>query len=278
MAENNDIPFIKMQGTGNDFVVIDNRGSDYSLEQLIALTPQICHRKYGVGADGLLALQEPVMDETDYEMLYRNADGSDAGMCGNGSRCLALFASSLGMGEALHFSVHDRIYAATVRNDQQVEIRFPVSTKVREVTIDGDHLLQMFTGTEHVAMQVPRLKLEEEEYLVAMGRKLRYHDFFKPKGTNANFFCGINEQKITVQTYERGVENLTLACGTGAIASAIAWHHQQQLEVRDNEITVQTKGGELLVDFTYKPEIEAYTDIRLTGPAHFVFRGMYYVE
>ena len=272
------IPFVKMQGTGNDFVVIDNRNSNYSLARIIALTPKICHRKYGVGADGLLALQQPVMDETDYEMIYRNADGSDAGMCGNGSRCLALFASSLGMGDSLTFSVHDRVYAASVQNEQRVEIQFPVSTKVREISVDGEDLLQVFTGTEHVAMKVPQYKLEEEDELTEKGRKLRYHDFFLPKGTNANFFCGNSEQNISIQTYERGVENLTLACGTGAIASAIAWHYHQQLDYHDNEITVQTKGGELLVKFDYIPEKETYTDITLTGPAHFVCKGTYYAD
>jgi len=272
------IPFVKMQGTGNDFIVIDNRDSVYSREQVIELSSKICHRKYGVGADGLLALQQPVVDETDYEMLYRNADGSDAGMCGNGSRCLALFASSLGMGNELKFSVHDRVYAAVVQSENRVEVQFPVSTKVREITVDGEEMLQVFTGTEHVAINVPRYKLEEEDELVDKGRKLRYHNFFMPKGTNTNFFCGVNEQEISVQTYERGVEDLTLACGTGAIASAIAWHHRQQLGYHKNEITVQTKGGELLVEFDYKPEKAAYTDIKLTGPAHFVCKGTYYAE
>lgn len=278
MAGKEHIPFVKMQGTGNDFVVIDNRNTAYSKSQLIALTPKICHRKYGVGSDGLLALQQPVMEETDYEMLYRNADGSDAGMCGNGSRCLALYASTLGMGDELIFSVHDRVYTANIQSGEQVEIQFPVSTKVREITVDGENLLQIYTGTEHIVMQVPAFTLEEEKELVNKGSKLRYHDYFKPKGTNANFYCGLEDDMISVQTYERGVEDLTLACGTGAIASAIAWHHRQQLGYQSDEIRVQTKGGELLVAFDYKPEQDAYTNIKLTGPAHIVFKGTYYVE
>lgn len=266
-----------MQGTGNDFVVIDNRNSLFSFERIIELTPKLCHRKYGVGADGLLALQQPAVEDTDYEMLYRNADGSDAGMCGNGSRCLALFASRHGMGEKLTFSVHDNIYAAHVRNEQTVEINFPVSTKVRQLTIEGDDLLQVYTGTEHIALDVSSDRLEKEKELVKKGRYLRYHDYFMPKGTNVNFFCGINDQKISVQTYERGVENLTLACGTGAIASAIAWHHKQELGYHKNEVEVRTKGGVLQVEFNYHPDNGTYTDITLTGPAHFVFEGNYYV-
>lgn len=267
-----------MQGTGNDFVVIDNRDATFTRAQLIALTPKICHRKYGVGADGLLALQEPELDETDFEMIYRNADGSDAGMCGNGSRCLALYASTTGMGHALKFSVHDRVYAADVQNEEQVEIHFPVSTKVREISIDGENMLQVYTGTEHVVMQVPKFKLDEEEELVEKGRRIRYDDFFKPKGTNANFFCGLDDRTVSVQTYERGVEDLTLACGTGAIASAIAWHHQQELGYHSSEVTVITKGGELQVSFDYKPEKDVYTNITLTGPAHFICKGTYYAE
>lgn len=278
MAETVHIPFVKMQGTGNDFVVIDNRNSTFTKEQLIALTPKICHRKFGVGSDGLLALQAPVVDETDFEMLYRNPDGSDAGMCGNGSRCLARYASSLGMGEQMKFSVHDRVYTAVIQNKEVVEIQFPVSTKVREISVDSEKLLQVYTGTEHVVMNVPAFKLEDEEELFEKGRKLRYNDNFKPKGTNVNFFCGFDEDRISVQTYERGVEDLTLACGTGAIASAIAWHHRQQLGYHSNEITVHTQGGNLRVAFDYKPDKDTYTNIKLTGPAHFVFKGTYYAE
>ncbi|NGP76869.1 diaminopimelate epimerase [Balneolaceae bacterium YR4-1] len=278
MAEIKHIPFVKMQGTGNDFMVIDNRDTTYTKAQLIALTPKICHRKYGVGADGLLALQKPLLDDTDFEMLYRNADGSDAGMCGNGSRCLALYASKQGLGDTLKFSVHDRVYSADIRNDGQVEIHFPVTTKVREISVDGEKMLQVYTGTEHVVMHVPKFKLDEEEELVDKGRKLRYDEFFKPNGTNANFYCGVNEQAISVQTYERGVEGLTLACGTGAIASAIGWHHQQELGYHSNEVTVKTKGGDLQVLFQYKPEKDAYTNITLTGPAHFICKGTYYAE
>lgn len=277
MAEKEHIPFVKMQGTGNDFVVIDNRKCRFDLKRIIELTPELSHRKYGIGADGLLALQQPRVEGTDFEMLYRNADGSDAGMCGNGSRCLALFASRLGMGDELQFSVHDKIYEASVQNKHIVEIAFPVSTKVKEITVEGDVLLQVFTGTEHIALEVPDDTLHKEEELVSKGKILRYHDDFMPKGTNVNFFCGMNDQNISVQTYERGVENLTLACGTGAIASAIAWHYKQELDYHKNEIEVRTKGGELQVEFDYHPDTGTYSDIKLKGPAHFVFEGNYYV-
>lgn len=277
MTKKENIPFVKMQGTGNDFVVLNNLETRLTADEIIRLTPKLCDRKYGVGADGLLALQKPVHKQTDYEMLYRNADGSDAGMCGNGSRCLALYASKLGMGDKLSFSVHDEIYSAQILGENSVEIAFPASTEVREITIDHDELFQIFTGTEHVVKEVSGKKLEQEEELVEKGRNLRYHDFFQPKGTNANFFCGQDKKRLKLQTYERGVENLTLACGTGAIASAIAWHYKQQLDSTDNEFTVETKGGEVKVSFKFTPSEAAYNNIKLTGPAHFVFKGTFYV-
>lgn len=277
MAEIENIPFVKMQGTGNDFVVLNNLESRFTIDEIIKLTPKLCHRKYGVGADGLLALQKPVHEHTDYEMLYRNADGSDAGMCGNGSRCLALYASQLGMGKEMSFSVHDNIYTAKILGEATVEVSFPLSAEIRKITVGSDKLLQVFTGTEHVVMEVSDKELKKEDKLIEKGRSLRYHEYFEPKGTNANFFCGLDEHHLKVQTYERGVENLTLACGTGAIASAIAWHHKQQPGSTDNEFTVETKGGKVIVSFVFNTSEGVYNNIKLTGPAHFVFKGSFYV-
>lgn len=277
MTKKENIPFVKMQGTGNDFVVLNNLESRFTADGIIKLTPNLCHRKYGVGADGLLALQKPVYEHTDYEMLYRNADGSDAGMCGNGSRCLALYASKFGMGRKMNFSVHEEIYSAQILRENSVEVTFPASTEVRKISVDNDELLQVFTGTEHVVLEVSDNELEKKDKLIEKGRNLRYHEYFEPKGTNANFFCGLDEEHLKVQTYERGVENLTLACGTGAIASAIAWHHKQQLGSTDNEFTVETKGGKVKVSFMFNPSEAAYNNIKLTGPAHFVFKGTFYV-
>lgn len=277
MAVIENIPFVKMQGTGNDFVVLNNLESRLTSEEIINLSPKLCHRKYGIGADGVLALQKPVYENTDYEMLYRNADGSDAGMCGNGSRCLALYASRLSMGKKLDFSVHDDTYSAQIHGENTVEINFPVSTRVKMIDINGDPLRQIFTGTEHVVKEVAKKELDKEKKLIREGSFLRYHHYFQPAGTNANFYCGIDDQQIKVQTYERGVEDLTLACGTGAIASAIAWHHKQQLDTEENEFHVETKGGNIEVAFHFNADKDTYSDIKLTGPAHFVFEGTYYV-
>lgn len=266
-----------MQGTGNDFIAIDNRSYNIPLEELIALTPKLCHRKYGIGADGLLVLQNPRLPNTDYEMVYRNADGSDAGMCGNGSRCLALLASRLGLPNELTFNVHDKIYTASVEDPDSISVTFPMTTEVKEIDMPENTTTyyQVYTGTEHIAREADKDELENLEALKKEGSQLRHHTRFQPAGTNVNFFCGINDHKLKLQTYERGVEDLTLACGTGAIASALAWHHIQEADHNNTEIHVETPGGELVVTFRFEASNESYQSISLTGPAKVVFEGVY---
>lgn len=276
MTKNSEISFVKMQGTGNDFVVVDNRESIYSMDQLIKLSPKLCHRKYGVGADGLLALQQPRLKDTDFEMIYRNADGSDAGMCGNGSRCLALFASQLGMGERLRFNVHENIYTARVENSDAITVTFPVTSVISKIEIDHEMLWKVNTGTEHIVQEVSEKKLKNEDYLITVGQTLRYHNRFKPAGTNVNFLCGLAKDRIKLQTYERGVENLTFSCGTGAIASALVWHAIQQLTTKQNEFQVNTTGGALQVNFEFDHDKGIYKNIALKGPAKCVFKGTYH--
>lgn len=272
------LPFTKMQGTGNDFIVIDNRDLKITLPQIIERAPDICNRRFGVGADGILLLENPSDPAYDYTMIYRNADGSDAGMCGNGARCLARFAHQLGLGTHFTFNVHDSVYQAAIKNQQLVEISFPDETSVVEKHGITDHLIyQIFTGTEHIVLQVEEKQLNQENKLRTLGRQLRYHKEFQPKGTNVNFFSGIDPSSLKLQTYERGVENITLACGTGAIASAIAWHHIQQLNTSEYDANVYIKGGELDVKFSYDSENASYSEITLTGPAKFVFTGTWHV-
>ena len=269
-----ELHFTKMQGAGNDFIVIDNRSDQISLNRMIELAPRLCNRKFGIGADGILALEHPRTEQADYTMIYRNADGSDAGMCGNGARCMALFARSKGFDKNQILNVHDRLYRAEVLNGHRAAISFPgdANIKVLEDT-NGTPLYQIYTGTEHVAKVVKEQTLEDDRELASEGARLRYLDRFKPEGTNVNFICGLDERKIRVRTYERGVENLTLACGTGAIASAIAWHHLGDASSGRHELTVQMEGGTLSVAFEFDPEKEIYRNLKLTGPADFVFSG-----
>lgn len=270
-----DISFTKMQAAGNDFVVIDNRSKSFSKDELISLAPNICDRKFGVGSDGILALFPPEHENIDYTMFYRNPDGSDAGMCGNGARCMALFAYSLGFDKKHQFNVHDNIYKANVQDPGSVIISFPMEASVNKKTISGETLYAIHTGTEHLVKKTTKAKLEQEEQLVAEGKQFRYHKKFEPKGTNVNFIYGNDSTTLELQTYERGVEDLTLACGTGAIASALVWHHLQDSSTSGQKYSVKTKGGVLSVHFSFDSESNTYNNIKLEGPAHFVFKGIY---
>lgn len=276
MTQARTIPFTKMQGAGNDFVVLDNREGRYSREQIIAWTPDLCNRRFGVGGDGLISMEAPGKETLDYTMFYRNADGSDAGMCGNGARCLALLAHSLGMGDSFSFNVHERVYGAEVEDSDQIRISFPVEAGVRPVKLTQDwKVYQVHTGTEHVVIPISKRRLDDEEWLRATGRKLREHDTFNPPGTNVNFISSLDDRRLRLETYERGVEGLTLACGTGAIASALVWHFLRQSPESRCETEIQARGGALKVRFRYDKKKERYLEIELAGPARAVFRGEY---
>ncbi len=265
-----------MQGAGNDFVLFDNRTVKLSDEDLARLAPSVCNRKFGVGADGIIALQFDDQQKADLVMLYKNPDGSDAGMCGNGARCFAAFAVTLGSPKKFTFRVHKNIYQAEV-NNEQVSIHFPLETKVLEQLVAKEHVLNVYTNTEHIVCPTQQNMLDNEQELISQGRYLRYHPDFSPKGTNVNFISGISDTRLCLQTYERGVENLTLACGTGAIASALGWHHLQQASDGEFLYQVRVKGGTLKVHFTFVEGSETYKNIKLEGPAVFVFEGRYYL-
>lgn len=265
-----------MQGAGNDFVLFDNRSMKMSEEDLAQLAPAICNRKFGVGSDGIIALQFDETKKADLEMLYKNPDGSDAGMCGNGARCFSAFAETLGSPKKFTFRVHDKVYKANVKKEGVV-IEFPLKTSVEELTVGDEALLNVYTNTEHVVCPVQYQQLQNEQELTNQGRFFRNHPDFQPMGTNVNFISGTDNENLSLQTYERGVENLTLACGTGAIASALAWHHLQQGPKGKFSYNVQVKGGTLLVHFTFNEQDQTYTNIKLEGPAAFVFEGQYYL-
>ncbi|MDZ7806536.1 MAG: diaminopimelate epimerase [Gracilimonas sp.] len=267
------ISFHKMEGAGNDFVVIDNRNYSFTLEDIIAFTPKLCDRKFGIGADGVLVLQPPLRDDVDYTMIYRNADGSDAGMCGNGARCLAMFASHFGFGSSQTFNVHNNVYEAVIYSDDSVSIHFPVHVEIDEIRVGGLSFIKADAATEHLIHFVDKEQLEKEDDLVETGRRIRYHESVDPPGTNVNFVHSDESNQISLQTYERGVENLTLACGTGALASAIATHHKQGKNVNYSEYEVQVKGGKLKASFDFDPKATTYHQLILSGPANFVFRG-----
>lgn len=274
----NFLRFTKMQGAGNDFVVINNSDDRFTLDELIELTPKLCDRKFGVGADGLLALSPS--DTADYTMVYRNADGSDAGMCGNGARCIAAFAERAGFKRLHHFEIHGNKYKAEVGNSF-VEIHFPIEVSPEKLGLIEDlELIKTNSATEHVVTFTTEENLRDESFLVVMGRKIRNREDLFPTGTNVNFVSVEKDHVLKLQTYERGVENLTLACGTGAIASAISWVDSRIKNVNDDEnenkpVVVNCKGGSLHVSYTFNDSKNVYSNIILKGSAEFVFEGIW---
>lgn len=275
METNDPLTFVKMHGAGNDFVLFDNRSLQLTDKQIETITPKLSDRKFGIGSDGVIALNYDDTKEADLVMTYKNSDGSDAGMCGNGARCFASFAVTLGAPSSFSFRVHNNIYRAAVNNGS-VSIHFPLETTVKLLILDGVECLDVYTNTEHIVCSVPKAELGKEKKLIKKGRLLRQHNHFMPIGTNVNFISGTDSNQLSLQTYERGVENLTLACGTGAIASALAWHHIQNGSSGEYRYKINVKGGTLFVEFSFSEKSKSYSSIKLEGPIAFVFEGRFY--
>lgn len=268
------VPFHKMHGTGNDFIVLDNRHSQFTLDELIALTPKICHRRFGVGADGLLALSPD--NDADYTMIYRNSDGSDAGMCGNGSRCLAMFAHKIaGYPTNLRFRVHDIEYTAHISGDW-VTVAFPMTLQVSPLK-SLLNIRGLFTqpGNNHIILTESEAHEKAGDDIFNLARKLRYDSTVHEDGSNVNIYRKESSDSIYLQTYERGVENFTYACGTGSIATAVAAHTNDKSKAKEQTYRIHSKGGIVSVKFNYDPETNQYTGIELTGPAEFICEGVY---
>ncbi|MBN8825216.1 MULTISPECIES: diaminopimelate epimerase [unclassified Spirosoma] len=252
--------FYKYQGTGNDFVMIDDRNQTFPASDQ-ALVERICHRRFGVGADGLILLQnDPAYD---FRMVYFNADGAEGSMCGNGGRCIVRFAHDLGLFEKeTRFLAVDGEHTAVV---SEAEIFLKMSN-VSGIENRGG-LTFLNTGSPHVVQFVDDL---ESLDVVAEGRAIRYDTRFQPGGTNVNFAQVIDEHTLYVRTYERGVEDETYSCGTGVTAVALVAHH---LLGRTNPISIRTMGGNLRVSFDPTGK-EQFENIHLIGPAKRVFTGL----
>lgn len=261
-----------MEGTGNDFVMIDNRSVQLSTEQVSEWAPRLTDRRFGIGGDGVIALDES--QDGSLIMIYRNPDGSDAGMCGNGGRCFVRFAIELGFKPPIRFRVNDRIYTSEVTSNG-VLLHFPLETRVQPETSGNEQWLNVYTNTEHIVLQRSQKELEEDASLRDTGRMLRHHQKFSPVGTNVNFIHGKGSDQLALKTWERGVEDLTLACGTGAIASALAWHHLQNGPGGQHITEVHSPGGPLRVHFRFTPPEELYSHVALEGAATIVFTGIY---
>lgn len=304
------VTFTKMNGAGNDFIVLDNRFLHFTEEELATFARRFCPRRTGIGADGVLALDPPEDENSghDFRMRYRNADGSPAGLCGNGARCLARFARSAGLGTpaassppdasaddredsdaTLRFASDAGPHRATVPADPSAPVRFYAAVPhglAENVMLRTDGLAEVLpgpvsfvnTGTEHAVLFVEDA---DAAPVADWGPPIRRDAAFAPEGANANFVevadagGAESEARLVVRTFEKGVEGETQACGTGALAAAVvAWHTGR---VAAPPVAVEVPGGLLRVGFRAAgggdPSGVAIEDLYLEGPAEATFQG-----
>ena len=277
------IPFVKYQGTGNDFVLIDNRTGawqDYLAMQVPLqfatekdLVAHICHRRLGIGADGLMLLQNK--EGFHFEMVYFNSDGGLSSMCGNGGRCIAAWAFSLGLGDdSLQFWAPDGTHEARKTNDGKgIALNMNPVSLVQQINTND---WELNTGSPHyVSFQDNNI---QQLALVDWAKNIRYNEPYTNQGINVNAVNILDENTISMRTYERGVEDETLSCGTGVCAAAISFVQRSQPhteansnEVQNHLIEVITPGGTLQVSL--QRDQNNYDHIVLIGPATFVFQG-----
>ncbi|MEO7264776.1 MAG: diaminopimelate epimerase [Ferruginibacter sp.] len=254
------IKFYKYQGTGNDFIILDNRENEYSglsAKQVKSL----CHRRFGVGADGLMMMNK--LEGYDFEMIYFNSDGNPSSMCGNGGRCLVRFAYQMGLHKYTYqFLAVDGIHEA------EIDINNIIRLKMQDVNDLEEHATYavLNTGSPHLVRFANDILNVD---VVESGRDIRNSKKYMKDGINVNFVETIGEDKIFVRTYERGVEDETLSCGTGVTAAAIVNAHNNR---GFNRVEVQTPGGNLSVEYT-KIDDKNFNNIWLCGPAELVFTG-----
>jgi len=253
------IEFYKYQGTGNDFVIIDNYHNDIK-----ALSTQqiktICNRHFGIGADGLMLLGKK--DGYDFEMIYYNADGNESTMCGNGGRCLVKFASKMGIKRSTyHFTAFDGDHQAEIDDSGIVRLKM---NDVHKIKMAGSDFL-IDTGSPHYIQLVGDASSVN---VYNEGRAIRNSREFVAEGINVNFVSRISDDEIEVRTYERGVEDETYSCGTGVTACALVCYHNDN---GFNRVEIQTKGGQLSVE--YDKLGENFKNVWLNGPAVKVFEG-----
>lgn len=252
--------FHKYQGTGNDFILVDNRGLDYPKED-VGFIRQLCNRRFGIGADGLILLEND--DLSDFRMVYFNSDGNESSMCGNGGRCIVAFAKELGIiKEEATFNAIDGLHEAKITGEQ-VELKMIDVDSIKQIRNHS----YLNTGSPHHVQLVENLK----EYDVKKeGAKIRY-GIYGETGSNINFVEQESDNVFMVRTYERGVEDETLSCGTGVTAVALAMYNCGK--VKEAEVTIKTLGGDLKVQFVKSGEI--FSNIKLSGPATKVFKGQW---
>lgn len=268
------IEFFKMSGSGNDFILIDNRDNSLTVGNVIEFVKKVCERKTSVGGDGLIIIENS--DRADFRWRFFNADGSEVEMCGNGGRCAARFATISGIAkETLSFETVAGIIDAEVK-ENVVKLRL---TEPHDLKTDynlnienGPYIVNSInTGVPHVVHFVDDL----DSYDVrGYGPLIRYHEAYKPEGTNANFVRVIDRNTLRIRTYERGVEDETLACGTGAVASALISSWKGRV---DSPVDVQVRSGEMLTIYFEKTD-NGFEKVYLEGGTSVVYQGHLWEE
>ncbi len=255
-----EINFDKYEGTGNDFVMIDNR-NDFFPKNDVKLIAHLCDRRFGIGADGLILLENDA--ESDFKMVYYNSDGNQSTMCGNGGRCLVAFAKKLQIiDNSTSFMAVDGIHHATISDDNIVSLQMK---NVDFVNSQSNYTF-LDTGSPHHIEMVASISNLDVKF---QGAAIRYSDLYGSAGANVNFVEQISDDTFSIRTYERGVEDETLSCGTGATAAAIAMNFIGKTNL--NSIKINVQGGKLEVSFDKKDT--HYSNVFLKGPATFVFQG-----
>nr|MBF0220838.1 diaminopimelate epimerase [Desulfobulbaceae bacterium] len=269
------IPFTKMTGTGNDFIIVDHRQPFLSTEDASALARLACRRRFSAGADGLILIENS--EAVNFKWQFFNADGSQAEMCGNGARCAARYAYTKSIAPAkMRFSTTAGIIEAEmVGEGVKIQLTRPENLQINQTVMVRDNKLAVHsvnTGVPHAVVFTDDIRGAP---VVEWGRAIRNHQLFAPAGTNVNFVQVTGPNRLNVRTYERGVEDETMACGTGAVASAIIASLSAQVT---SPTSVVTSGGEILIIHFSKDGEDTVTEVFLEGPAHFIYEGQMYKE
>ena len=258
------INFSKYNGAGNDFILLDDRKN--LINDNKSLISYLCDRHFGIGADGLIILKES--SNSDFEILHYTSDGNLGSLCGNGSRCAVLFAYNKDIiSKNTVFNAFDGIHNAEILDNGLIKMEMKVNSDI----VSNSYGTWLDTGSPHLVIEkndTDKLDVNNE------GRLIRYNDFYKEEGVNVNFVEKVSDDQFKIRTYERGVENETLACGTGSTASAICMNFLGK--TNSNNITMQCKGGDLNVQFNISGK--DYKGISITGPAKLVFNGVIEVK
>lgn len=269
------IPFMKMNGCGNDFIVVDDRKEKLMKSfNLSDFVKHVCKRRVSVGADGVIVIKKS--DKADFIMRYFNADGSEGEMCGNGARCVSMFAYLMGIVKSnMKFETIAGIYESQIKSENSVKVKFPriniENIKLNQKYNFNDNIKDFhyaLVGVPHIVLFEKNVKEIKDSDFISMGRKIRYTATLFPDGTNVNFIQVMDRHNIIIRTYERGVEDETFACGTGATASVIV---SGMLDKVDSPVRVHTQGGILTVYYLLKGK---YIDeVYLEGNVRIVVQG-----